>query len=58
MLTHDKKLNLEEFVKNNKCEYSLEKGKINLFVYNGKRADEILNNLKDIELYYIADRAS
>ena len=55
MLTHDKKLNLEEFVKNNKCEYSLEKGKINLFVYNGKRADEILNNLKDIELYYIAD---
>lgn len=55
MLTHDKKLNLEEFVKNNKCEFSLEKEKINLFVYNGKRADEILNNLKDIELYYIAD---
>ena len=55
MLTHDKKLNLEEFVKNNKCEYSLEKEKINLFVYNGKRADEILNNLKDIELCYIAD---
>lgn len=55
MLTHDKKLNLEEFVKNNKCEYSLEKEKINLFVYNGKRADEILNNLKDVELYYIAD---
>lgn len=55
MLTHDKKLNLEEFVKNNECEYSLEKEKISLFVYNGKRADEILNNLKDIELYYIAD---
>ena len=55
MLTHDKKLNLEEFVKNNECEYSLEKEKINLFVYNGKRANEILNNLKDIELYYIAD---
>lgn len=55
MLTHDKKLNLEKFVKNNKCEYSLEKEKINLFVYNGKRADEILNNLKDIDLYYIAD---
>lgn len=55
MLTHDKKLNLEEFVKNNKCEFSLKKEKINLFIYNGKRADEILNNLKDIELYYIAD---
>lgn len=55
MLTHDKKLNLKEFVKSNKCEFSLEKEKINLFVYKGKRADEILNNLKDIELYYIAD---
>ena len=54
MLTHDKKLNLKEFVKSNKCEFSLEKEKINLFVYKGKRADEILNNLKDIELYYIA----
>lgn len=55
MLTHDKKLNLREFVKNNKYEYTLEKEKINLFIYTGKRADEILNNLKDIELYYIAD---
>lgn len=55
MLTHAKKLNLDEFVKNNKSEYFFNKEEIDLFIYAGKSAEEILKNLEDIDLYYIAD---
>lgn len=55
MLTHNKKLELSEFVKNNLCDFCNQKGNIKLFIYSGKKADEILKSLKDIELFYIAD---
>lgn len=55
MLTHNKKLNLKKFTKENKSIFNLKKGNIELYIYVGKKADEILNHFADIELYYIAD---
>lgn len=55
MLTHNKKLNLKDFVDKNFPIYKLENEKINLFIYSNEKADEILSNLEDIEHFYIAD---
>lgn len=55
ILTHNKKLFLEEFTKENLPCYKLEDSKIKLFVYSNKEAEEILKMLEDIEYFYIAD---
>lgn len=55
MLTHNKKLNLKNFVEKNSPIYKLENEKITLFIYSNEKADEILSNLEDIEHFYIAD---
>lgn len=55
ILTHDKKLNLETFVENNKEVYKLENDQIELFVYSGKEANKILKELEEVKYFYIAD---
>lgn len=55
ILTHNKKLFLEEFTKKNLPLYELVNSQIKLFVYSNKEAEEILKMLEDIEYFYIAD---
>lgn len=55
MLMHNEKLELENFVKENKENYFLEKEIVKLYVYSKKEAEKILSILKEIKKYYIAD---
>lgn len=55
MLTHNKELDLENYVKNNSCDYRLRKGPIELFIYENMKTKEILQELEDIDIFYIAD---
>lgn len=55
MLMHNEKLELENFVKENKEKYFLEKERIKLYIYTKKEAEKILNILKEVKKYYIAD---
>lgn len=55
ILTHDKKLNLETFVEENREIHKLENNQIELFIYSGKEASKILKELEEIKYFYIAD---
>ena len=55
MLTHNKKIDLADFVKSNLCDFKYNNTDIELFIYTNEKADFLLDNFKDIQVYYIAD---